>query len=336
MSNSTADKASDEIDLSDIFSLFKRWIYWGLALMFKAIDFLFKFWWLVLLLIAAGVVVGLFTTSAPSYKASLIVKTNYDSQAYTYNAIEQLNTKIKDGDGTYISENGLAGKDEGIILAEITPIVDVVTLLNEISNSDSRSLSSVLKELSVSDDGDVELFASDRFYSNYNYHKLDIALIGQEKSYVNALLDYINNQPQILKIKEGYLANLDERIADNTKTIDQIDVLIKNYADNMSVVAKNASKLTYYNNQNNININGALDLKNKLIIESEELKNDRITATDALVIISDVQIVKDISFKDKKHLYYPVILVFLFLLIAAVRYAYTSMRKRLVQENLLD
>lgn len=334
MSNSTSDQASDEIDLSDIFSLFKRWMYSVLALVFKAIDFLLKFWWVVLLLIVIGVVLGIFTKSPTSYKASLIVKTNFNSQAYTYNAMEQLNTKVADGDSLFISKHKLGNAEEGIISAEITPIVDVVTLLNEISSSDSRSLSSVLKELSVDDE--VELFASERFYSNYDYHKLEIALFDQNKDYILALLDYINSQPNILKIKEGYITHQQERIADNTKTINQIDTLIKNYADNMSVVAQNASKLAYYNNQNNININGALDLKNKLIVESEELKNERITATDALVVLSDVQIVEDISFIDKKHLYYPVILVFLFLLIAAVRYFYTSLRNRLAQENLLD
>lgn len=334
MSNSTVDNASDEIDLSDIFSLFKRWMYGVLALVFRAIDFLIKFWWIVLILIVIGIVWGKFTMSATANKATIIVKTNFDSQPYVYNAMEQLSSKLSDQDAVFISKNKFWANDTGVLSANISPIIDVVELLGEISKSDSRSLSSVLKELTV--EGDEELFASDRFYSNYKYHKLEIGLLGNDESFVNALLEYINNQPNILKIKAGYLKNQQERIEGNEKTIAQIDALINNYADNMSVVSNNLANLTYFNNQPNINVNGALDLKNKLIVESEELKNDWITATDALVVISDVQIVEDSSFLDKKYLYYPVLLVFLFLLIAGVRYSYTTLRKRLVQENLLD
>jgi len=334
MSSSTPENAIDELDLADLFSLIKRWTYSLLALAFKAIDFLMKFWWLVLALIVIGVVLGKFTMSPTPYKATVIVKTNFDSQPYVYNAIEQLGAKISDRDPKFISSNILGGADGAVLSAEISPIIDVISLLEGVSKTDSRSLSSVLKELSVEDD--VELFASDRFYSNYEYHKLEIALLGQDKKYVKSVLDYINNQPAMLDIKKGFSKNQDERIAANDKMLSQIDVLITSYTDNIGVVSKNAEKLSYYNNQNNININGALDLKKEILLETEELKNEKITSTDALVALSDVQIVEDIGLKDKKYVYYPILFVFLFMLFAGIRYTYTSLRKRLEQENLLD
>ena len=73
-----------------------------------------------------------------------------------------------------------------------------------------------------------------------------------------------------------------------------------------------------------------------MVRDVEELKNDLITSTDALVTIGGVQIVEDVSFIDKKYIYYPILFVFLFLLAAGVRYSYTTLRKRLIEENFLD
>ena len=334
MSSSTPDNAIDELDLADLFSLLKRWAYSALALAFKAIDFLIKFWWIVLALIVIGIVVGTFTMSSTPYKATVIVKTNFDSQPYVYNAIEQLGAKLSDRDPKFISNNKLAGPGGTLLKAEIAPVLDVTSLLEGISATDSRSLSSVLKELSVEDD--VELFASDRFYSNYAYHKLEIALIGQEEKYVKRILDYVNNQPVILEIKAGYMKNQRERIAANDTTLSQIDDLINSFTSNIAVVSQQVEKLSFYNNQSNINLNGVLDLKNKLVLETQTLKNDQITATDALVAISDIQIVEDIGLKDKKYIFYPLVLVFIFLFLAGIRFTYKTFRNKLAQENLLD
>ena len=330
-----AEVTVDEMDLMDIFSLFKRWFYNLLALCFKAIDFIFKFWWIVLILIVLGVIVGKFSKGDPKYKATLIVKTNFDSQPYVYNAVEQFDAKIAEKDSLFILKNELDIEKPEIGGTQITPIVDVVALLEGIGNSDSRSLSSVLKELSV--DGDEELFASDRFYSNYEYHKLEVYLrVGQGEQFVNRILTYINEQPQILKIKEGVITNLEERITANKKMLIQVDTLINGYARNINTVNRNAERLAFYNNQNNLNINAALTLKNTLITETEELKNERITYTDAVVVLSDVQIIEDKGISDKKHLIYPMILISLFLVAAAIRYAYKTIRAQLVEEQLLD
>ncbi len=334
MSSSTSENAIDELDLSDLFSLIKRWTYSILALAFKALDFLIKFWWIVLALIVIGIVLGKFTTSPVPYKATVIVKTNYDSQPYVYNAIEQLASKISDRDSQFIKTNKLRSGDDQVLNAQITPIIDVTSLLQGVSKIDTRSLSSILKELSVEDD--VELFASDRFYSNYAYHKLEVNLLGQDSNYINNVLDYVNNQPVILDIKNGYIKNQQDRINANDKTIDQINELVSSYSSSINTVSKNAENLAYYNNQNNINVNGILDIKNQLILETEELKNDQITSTEALVALSDIQIVEDIGLKDKKHIYYPVLFVFLFMLLAGTRFTYKALRKQLVQENLLD
>ena len=334
MSNSKADNAIDELDLSDIFSLFKRWFYSVLALFFKAMDFVFKFWWALLLIIIIGVVLGVFTMSPTKYKASMVVKTNFDSQTYVYNALEQMTEKIGDRDSLFVLENKLRKGENAVLGADIKPIIDVVNLLGEMSETDDRNLGEVLKRLTVKEE--EALFASEQFYTNYKYHKLELTLLGKDKTLVKNTLDYINNQPSILDRKKGYIINKEERIKTNDKTIVQIDALIDNYASLTSSVLKNDANLSYFNNESDINLGSVLGLKQDLVLEIEDLKNDYITATDTLITVGNVEITEDVGLKDKKYIYYPVILVFLFLLAAAARYSYTTLRKQLVQENFLD
>lgn len=334
MSQSNSENAIEELDLVDIFSLFKRWFFSVLALFFKAIDFLLKFWWVIILLIVIGVVAGKLTMSPPGYSATIVVKTNFDSQALIYNAIEQLEAKIADQDALFISTNKLSIDNKAVASATISPIIDVTSLLDGISKSDSRSFGSVLKEFTV--ENDEELFASERFYSNYKYHKLEVGLVGQDPTLVQNVLDYVNSRPSLGTIKKGYVANLEDHINANEKTLSQINTIIENYADNIDVVSKNAKNLSYYNNENNLNLNGILDLKNKLVLETEELKNEQITTTDALVALSDIQIVTDTGLTDKKYIFYPLVLVFLFLIAAGIRFTYGTLRKKLKEENFLN
>ena len=335
MSNSKADNAIDELDLSDIFSLFKRWFYSVLALFFKAMDFLFKFWWAILLVIIIGVVLGKFTMLPTKYKATMIVKTNFDSQSYVYNALEQMIGKISDGDTSFISENKLGSKDNLVLNAEINPIIDVVNFLKKVKDVDDKSLGEVLKRLTVKDD-DEALFASEQFYTNYKYHKLELTLLGKDKTLVKNTFNYINNQPSILQIKGGYIINQKEKINSSDKTVAQIDALLDDYSSGINLSLRKEEKLSYFNNENEVNLDGVLELKREMVRDVEELKNDLITSTDALVTIGGVQIVEDVSFTDKKYIYYPILFVFLFLLAAGVRYSYTTLRKRLIEENFLD
>ena len=334
MSNSKADNTIDELDLSDIFSLFKRWVYKVLAVFFKAIDFMFKFWWVTLILIIVGVALGKFMESPIKYKASMIVKINFYSQSYVYNTLEQMIGKISDGDTSFISENKLGDKDNLILDAEINPIIDVVSFLKKVKEVDEKNLGEVLKKLTPEDEG--ALFASEQFHTSYRYHKLELSMKGNDKTFVENTFNYINNQPSILEIKDGYIINQKDRIESNDRTIAQIGAMMDDYTNNVNVASKNAEKLSYFNNEYDLPLDGVLLLKNTLVIDTEWLKNDHVTATDAIVALGDIQLVEDTDFMDKKHIYYPTILVFLFFLITGIRYSYKSLRRRLIAENFLD
>lgn len=325
---------ADEMDLTDIFTLIKRVFYNVLALCFRAVDFIFKFWWIILLIIIGGAALGYFTKGNTKYESTLVIQTNFDTQPYVYNAVKQFNENVGEDDIEFINKVGLNPQDPGIGKVVIEPVVDVVTLMEEMKVSE-RTLGTIIKELSVEEE--TELFASERFYSNYKYHKLSVGLSGEtSKESIAALMRYINDQPLMQNLKNEVTKNLKERILNNENTIKQIDELVKNYAIEAKLKREDLRGLSYFNNQNNININGVFELKNELSIENEQLKNDLVTQTDAAVIVSDVQTSKVESLRDRKEIIYPVVFVFLFLFFAGVRYTYITLRKEVEHRNLLD
>jgi len=326
--------SQEEMDLTNVFKLLMRGFYWVMAVCFKAIDFLLKFWWALVALIVAGVLLGYFTMGDPSYKASLVIQTNFNTQPYVYNAVEQFNLNLKEDDTRFLVEVGLDTLDPGINKATMDPVIDVIDLLENVKTGD-RNLETVIEELNIEDD--KELFATDRFYSSYTFHKLNLELSENGgKDEINALLDYINNKPLIKAISTEAKRNRIEHIERNEQTLKQMDDVVEAFVVTNEVANKNSGSMSFYNNSSNVDLRQLFLQKAELVLETEELKNELVTMEDAAVIVSDIQTSIDEGLGDKKYIVYPVFFVFIFVLIAGIRYVYRTLRKTLQQENLLD
>ncbi|WP_299761777.1 hypothetical protein [uncultured Dokdonia sp.] len=331
-----ASDADQEMDLTDIFTLFQRIFYKFLALCFKALDFIFKSWWVILLLIILGATLGYFTKGEPKYTSDIIIKTNYKSQSYVYNAIKQFDDNLSEKDEEFIKSVGLDINNLTIKGVKISPIIDVVALIGgEVKISD-RALSTVIKELDVNED--TELFASDRFYSNYEFHKITVTLSGESaKKDIDKIITFINNQPYIQKISKEFVQNIEDHIAKNEIVLQQADSMMKIYASSSDVSQEIKSKdLSFFNNQNNLNVNGVLVFKNTVLKEIQELKDELVTSSSAIIVMSDIQVSLKESLKDRKEIIYPILFVFFFLILAGIRYTYISLRKIVEAQNLLD
>lgn len=326
--------SQDEMDLTDVFTLLRRWFYQFMALGFRAIDFLLKFWWAALILIIGGAILGFFSMGEPTYKATLIVQTNFKTQPYVYNAVEQFNLNVKENDTAFVESLGLNIDDLRISDAMLVPVIDVVGLLGNIERGD-RNLETVIGELEVHKD--EELFATDRFYSSYTYHKLSLELTekGGQKE-IDALMDYINNRPLIKAISTESKKNRIEHIARNEKTLEQMDAVVEAFVVTNEVANKNSGSMSFYNNSSNVDLRQLFLQKAELVLETEELKNELVSLDDAAVIVSDVQTSLDEGITDKKYIVYPVVFIFLFMLIAGIISGYRSMRKTLKEEQFLD
>lgn len=326
--------SQDEMDLTDVFALLKRWFYRFLAVCFKAIDFLLKFWWAIVALIVAGIALGIVTMGEPDYKATLILQTNFKTQPYVYNAVEQFNFNLKEDDSLFLKKVGLDPLEPGISKVELFPVIDVVDLLENVKTGD-RNLETVIGELEVHED--VELFSSDRFYSSYTYHKLHIELsekAGQKE--IDALLKYINDRPLIKAISTEARKNKIEHIARNEQMLDQMDQVVESFIVTAEVANKNSGSMSFYNNSSNVDLRQLFVQKAELVLETEELKNELVTLEDAAVIVSEVQPSIDQGILDKKYILYPLVFVFLFMLIAGTIRTYRSVRRTLQQEQYLD
>lgn len=330
-----ASNVDQEMDLKDIFTLFQRTFYKFLALCFKAVDFIFKFWWIILLLIIAGATFGYFTKGEPSYKSVVILKSNFNSQAYLYNAVKQFNDNLSEKDSVFIESYGLTVDETSIKGVEIEPIIDVVGLMNELESTD-RTLSAVIKELEAKDD--QELFASDRFYTNYKYHKLIVYLKNEDaKKDIEKILDFINNQPYAQKVKDENIKNMKDRIEGNESIIAQSNVIIESFTKNADISSRLTNeRLAVYNSTNEIDFNGILTIKRDMVINIEYLRNQLIESSDTVVAVSNLQTSINDSLKNRKEIIYPIVFVFIFLLLAGVRYIYSSLRREVEAQNLLN
>jgi type II secretory pathway component PulF len=72
-----SSSGEQEMDLLDIFSLLGRAFNNLMRFFFRIVDYLLKFWWIIILLIIGGAALGYFTKGEPSYKAELLLKTNF-------------------------------------------------------------------------------------------------------------------------------------------------------------------------------------------------------------------------------------------------------------------
>lgn len=331
MSTNTGSNPPQELDLTDIFAMVNHWRYSLLSLGYRAFRFCIKKWWVFLILLIAGFAIGYIANGKPTYKASLVVQINFDSHAYVYNAIEQYNTAVKDKDTVFLNSKSTGGFQNKILKIEIRPVVDVVDLIKEVDNN-SKVLTTLIKELEVDDD--TELLASDRFYSNYKTHFIELTLEdGDAKSQINNVLHFINSQPYAIQAVTEGRKNLDERIAQNEVTITQIDKLVNNFSTAIGSQL-NPSKVAS-NNVITINLQRFFVDKTELIKKNALLKDERVAQQNVMVVLSDIKSGVNSNLWSKKHIILPILLVLLYLFFSGVIHYYSVLGKTLKAKNLI-
>ncbi|EAQ39689.1 hypothetical protein MED134_09361 [Dokdonia sp. MED134] len=314
--------SQQEMDLSDIFSLIGRFIKNCIYFIFRIVDFIIRKWWIILLLIVAGIVLGYFTKGAASYEANLLLKTNFKSQSYVYTAINQFNNNLAEGDTDFVISLGKDPSTFGVASVEVAPVVEVLDLIAYIGEND-RALGEMTREFKLEDDR--ELFATDRFLSTYKYHKLTVGLKSeQSKEDIASLMSFINDQPFAKQLKEKGLQNHKEFIAYNEKTLKQLDELVEGYTKEAIGLQNTSKEGFYYNNRSDNEMSSLFDFKIMLSRNTEELKNDDVSYTDVAVIVSDIQASRDTSILDNMIIIYPLLFVILFLFISGTIKLYNS------------
>tara|TARA_R100000935_G_scaffold36196_1_gene56923 strand:+ start:19904 stop:20878 length:975 start_codon:yes stop_codon:yes gene_type:complete len=316
-----AQEHNDEVDLVYVIKKIKEIIKGWVVLLFKAISFALKFWFVILALIIIGFGLGYYQIkdSKPARKATVIARVNYDLQPYVMTALDLYNSKSATKDSTFFTNLGFNRWNPQIKTVEALPIVDFKDILEEYQINE-RGLEMIVRYMEF----DEEESLTDVLERKYNYFEFDFSLTSSATpADVEKFFDYINNDPQLAPFKQEALKNMDEQIAHNTTSLDLIDGVMRSYA-----ITKEGAATT--NNANSpFDLNSLSLLEFKLIIQdrNEKLKNEKVLSDEILKPVHEIR-TRDAQgrFLQKKHIIYPFVLVFIFFLLAYIRYVYLYLR----------
>jgi len=318
-----AQNNSDEIDLGVIFQKIKEAHQNFLVFLFNCVQFVFKYWIILLILIVGGAAGGYFwQKSVKAQKlATLIVQPNFESTSYVYDAIELLQIKQKQGDKKFLSEYGFNTEEAEIIEITIEPIVNIMDLLEKTETND-RNLEQYLDQ----SDFEEEVLLSEVFFTEYKYHKIYVTTtsIGNDET-IQKTLDYLNNNELLQEVKKATITQINRTIKAHELSIEEIDGVIKNYTE-FSIPSPGSSDVYYYNNVNN-SIPNLLEQKGLIIEETKNLRLDILKLNDIVTLINKPRIRYIYSLKDQKTTLIPLALVFVFVLFSILRNTYYKAKR---------
>lgn len=301
-----SETTNDEIDLRFIFKkineLFKN-ISIGI---YNSIQFFLRNWHIVLGLIIAGVLLGIFSEDnrKPHKNATLIMQANYKTALYAYNALNTLSENTRDLD--FLAKHGFRTDSVEIKKLEVEPLVDFGDLLKKFSDNE-EALTSLLRNVEYQDDETI----ANSFQSDYKYHEVRVKLsaYGTEET-LDKIYSYLNANPLIKeKARVGKIL-LQDNIAMNEFSIKQIDSAISKYSGSTLWLPSSKNQMVVVDKD--FSYDGILIEKAKLQKLNTELKENLIYSNDAFVNINDYNVVEDvIPFYKKRFVLYPILFVFL-------------------------
>ncbi|MDO6516169.1 hypothetical protein [Zobellia uliginosa] len=320
--NSTT--SSDEIDLGQLLKMiangFNRV---GIAFL-RVFLYLKKNALILIGLIVLGVVISfvLSMLGNEKLKSETIVRPNFDSTDYVYDAIAEIQSNINSQDTAFFQKMGISVHDLKGFKIDIQPISDATETKDEAEQElEYLKLLQNFKEESFV----VDIVRSELTKKSIIAHRITFTYIDAEKGNVIAekFLKYINDNSYFNKIIKTYRENAELRIKKNTLLISQIDNLIDNYTktllhDDTDIRPQGS---VYMESESALNIGTLLSLKNRFLKEIEEKKSELVEQTEVLSVINmgNPQVFKKPFFNNKFFLV-PMALVVLFFVISFIRF----------------
>lgn len=310
---------TDEVDLDSLFKGLKKFRNNILLIFYNAIQFLLRSWYIFLILLIVGIVLGYIAQKFGESKqeATVVIRTNFNSEEYAYNAIDILAKKVKDKDTLFIEANGFRADTLEIKDIEITPIFSFKDLAEEFQE-DERNIDALLRNLNFQEITEENI---EPFKSSFKYHTLFLTLssVANDQTVKN-VINYLNNQEIIKRLGDVGKKNIVDQINVNSSTLEQIDSVIKAYGTNRSLASANSQ---IYVVDKNFNISDILELKMNLQEANKVLKEDLVFADRAIISIdSNAAVIESKGILSNKILLYPFLFIFLFLFFAFCRHAY--------------
>ncbi len=317
MSTNSQNNYNQEIDLSDISKKISGLYDTVLMSIFNLILFFKRKALILVLLFIIGAGLGYFLDSNKNYDSQIIVAPS-GGVDYLYSKIDLIKSRLSEKDQKFFKSIGITNSDK-IQNIKIEPIVDLYNFVNNntsiASNAQNTQNFEVIKLLAESND--INKVIEDELTSkNYPYHSLLISSNGRIESddIIKPLLKYLNTDDYMNQISKINKENILIKMKKNEEEIVQIDSLISVISKNIS--NNNKSNNLIYNNENS-EINGMFELKNKLI---SEIATQKIQLVKIESFIKDISITPNIintkGTNGKMKLILPILFISLFMLIS--------------------
>ncbi|RZJ34205.1 MAG: hypothetical protein EOO51_10630 [Flavobacterium sp.] len=327
--NKNASTANDdrEIDLATISRNINNAFNWINRSIFLTIRFFLRNIIIVLILIVLGVALGVYLDKTQRvYDHQIIVKPNFGSVDYLYKKIDLIDSKIRERDTAFLHLVGIEEPDK-LLRIEIRPLVDVYQFV-----SSSEQNFEMLKLMS--DDGDVKKVVEDPVTSkNYTFHAISFTTkkMTSRENTVEPLMKFLNDSKYYSLIQKEYINNEKLKMAENDRTISQINGVLDQFARTTSESGRSGN-LVYYNE--NTQLNDVIKTKDELTKEQGE---HRLELANVDKIIKETSVIINIenraSVNGKLKLVLPLLFLFLFIFGYAFRRYYKKQSQLLAAEK---
>lgn len=325
---------TDEITFGDITKGFKNLYHACLIRLYLFFRFIFKNWIALLLLIVMGATIGYFWNTTPKQKSTLVTQINFESAHVIYNAVDQLDEKIKNKDKEFLEEYNLYGQEQPLIeKIEIAPVVN----LNDIMRNFTPTVGhETLQEILINQAGEEEeeLLRSELLIPFYKKHKIDIKASNEaEQSVLDEVISYLNSNELLQDSKGVYQTSLESKIHENQLNIVQIDSLLQklggehkfNSGDNQVFVNADGSNIE--------DLHHLLQEKSRIMNDLESLQADQLINHDPVVLLNKGQLETDVDLFYNKILWLPLFLVVIFLIGSLLGSVYNKGKKLVEQKR---
>jgi hypothetical protein len=320
-----SQKNSDEIDLGLIFEKIKDMYHSFLVFLYGVFKFIVKSWIILLVLIIVGVVLGFLKDSPEKAReTNLIVQINGDAVNYVYDAVEQLQAKIKEKDTVFLKNLGFYNNEVTFIgNVEIEPIVNVLDIIDQTVES-NRNLEVIVEQAQYED----ELLTSEIFIPEYKVHRIKlITHYWTNQGHIDRFLTYLNDNEALKASNEVLKNNLKYRIEENYKSIAYMDSIFELYGKPISEIKnKNQDQVSFFE-LNITNIHMLFQEKALLMEQNQKIELEFINFENTVELINRPLLSIKTSFFDNKKVIYPILFVFLFLAFSIARHFFKKAKK---------
>ena len=314
-------KENEELDIIVLIEKIKLMLLSVCLQIFRRSKNFLSEWKRLLAVILVGVLLGYFLTDndKPSSKeATVLVKINFDAGNYVYDTVDLINLKISSEDTDFFTQEIKLNEDETIDEVSISPVIDIKDIMaKDIQANEIRAL---FENLEYEDGFSV----TEGFKSDYDYHFIKVNVSNNSSiETINKVIDYFNNNPLFVELKERNIQRISSIISDNEQTIKQIDKLLEYYTNETSA---NNSQL--YIDNKNLRPNELIKTKITLQSENQELKRESLTSKETVITINESNVlIENNSLASNKMVYYPFLFLLIYLIVSVLIGLYSYLDK---------